>query len=249
MADTLIICPVGMGVTNDPRWKVNDHWRWTHNDRKYETLVVSYNDFIPEKNSYDYLLKIKGHKWQIMKNIHKYFSVDKYKYIGCVDDDLITDYQSFNLGIGLAEEYNFSYWQLSMPPDSDLHPTYHNCLQQDKSCTFTDSTFIEMGSPFFRIDKFKFLMEFLQHWDFKVGMGIDRVLYDLFECPSNVVHSATIHQPHRTSYYDKSEATAEMYDFMYSKYGQILKEFYGRDSHFNDSLKVLNKYKVNYDKT
>ena len=41
----LIICPVGSEMPHDPRWKKEDHWRWTHNDRDYKTLVVVYNDF------------------------------------------------------------------------------------------------------------------------------------------------------------------------------------------------------------
>ena len=84
----LIICPVGMKMPHDPRWKEEEHWRWTSNDRNYETLAVVYNDFTPEANSYDNLIKLKGHKWQIIRDIAKDIPKGKYNYIGCVDDDL-----------------------------------------------------------------------------------------------------------------------------------------------------------------
>ncbi|MCK9369308.1 hypothetical protein M0R04_05155 [Candidatus Dojkabacteria bacterium] len=233
-----------MKVPTEASYKLEDHWRWTNNKRNYETLVISYNNFEPEQSSYDYIVNMIGHKWNLIKDVSKIFPIDNYDYIGCVDDDLITDYQSFNVGLDLANRFNFQYWQLSMPPGSDLHPTYHRCLQQDNTCIFSETNFIEMGSPFFTLDKFKFLMDFLSHWDFKVGMGIDRVFYDLFKCPANVVHCANIHQPIRESYYDKTEATLEMYDFMYDKYAKILNQHYGRESHFVDSLNVFKKFKL-----
>lgn len=244
MAKNLIICPVGMGISHDPRWKSEDHWRLTTNERNYETLVIVYNDFVPEPNTYDHIIRLKGHKWQLMRDIAKVFPTSQYKYVGCVDDDLITDYQSFNKGLELAERFNFQYWQLSMPPDSDLHPSYHQCLKNDPTCDFSETTFIEMGSPFFTLEKYLFLADFLTHWDFKVGMGIDRVWFDMFGCPANVVHCAMIHQPFRESYYDKSEATREMYDFMNNKYREIMKTYYGRDVNFVDQLNVLNKFKL-----
>lgn len=243
----LIICPVGMKVPTGTTIDNKDHWRWINNKRNYETLVINYNDFEPELESYDYIIKMEGHKWNLIQEVSKIFPVDNYNYIGCVDDDLITDYKSFNIGLELAEEYNFQYWQLSMPLGSCLHPAYYNCLLQDPTCTFSATNFIEMGSPFFTSEKFNFLMDFLSHWKFKVGMGIDRVFFDLFQCPANVVHCATIHQPFRESYYDNTEATLEMYDFMYDKYAKILRQYYNRESYFVDSLSVIKKYlKENY---
>ena len=147
----LIICPVGMEMTHDPRWKEEDHWRWTNNDRKYETLLVVYNNFNPEPGSYDHLIRHKGHKWQIMQAVAKDIPLGKYNYIGCVDDDLITGYQDFNKGLELAEKFNFQYWQLSMPHDSSL---IYRPLFNDPSCDFSETNFIEMGSCFFTEEKF-----------------------------------------------------------------------------------------------
>ena len=69
MANNLIVCPAGMYIPKDLRWKHEDHWRWTHNERDYETLLIVYNDYEPEPGSYDHIVRIKGHKWQLMQKI------------------------------------------------------------------------------------------------------------------------------------------------------------------------------------
>lgn len=235
----LIICPVGMKIPTDPRWKDSDHWRWTNNPRSYDILVVSYNDFVPESGSYDYLMKHRGHKWQILRDLSLIVDFSEYKFIGCVDDDLITGYQDFNEGLRLAEKYDFKYWQLSMPSDSSL---IYNCLFQDKSCTYSSTNFIEMGSCFFRYDYFIRLMEFIRGWDIQIGWGIDKTFYDLFQCPANVVHSACIHQPFRDSYYDKNMAMNEMNEYLYKIYPELIKKLYGRDSGFVDIQQVFSKF-------
>lgn len=241
---SLIITPVGNKIPTDQRWNEADHWRWTYNDRDYETLAIVYNDFTPEEGSYDYILKMKGHKWPLIRDIRSIFPIDDYDYIGCVDDDLITNYYSFNAGLELAKAFNFQYWQLSMPDYSDLHPSYRNCLQQDSKCTFAETTFIEMGSPFFKRDRFMFLIDFLKHFELKIAWGIDKTFYDLFQCPSHVVHCAAIYQPIRESYYDKSEAMFEMNKYLYEDYPRVVREVYNREPNFIDRQVTLKKYLV-----
>jgi hypothetical protein len=241
MAKNLIICPVGMEMPHDPRWKKEDHWRWTNNPRLYETLLVVYNDFEPEPGSYDHIIRMKGHKWQLVQEVAKVFPLDDYDYIGCVDDDLITGYQDFNAGLQLAHAFKFQYWQLSMPHDSSL---IYGPLFNDPTCDFSETNFIEMGSCFFTLEKFKFLMEFIGHWDLEIAWGIDKTFYDLFQCPANVVHMGMIHQPIRDSYYDKNRAMQEMNNYLFHTYPKILKEHYGRDSHFVDRQDVLRKFKL-----
>jgi hypothetical protein len=242
MAKNLIICPVGMAMPHDTRWKEEDHWRWTHNERNYETLVVVYNDFEPEPGSYDHILRMKGHKWQIVQEVAKSFPIEDYEYIGCVDDDLITGYQDFNTGLSLAHHFNFQYWQLSMPSDSSL---IYQCLFNDPTCHFSETNFIEMGSCFFTLEKFKFLMEFIGHWPLVIAWGIDKTFYDLFQCPANVVHCAQIHQPIRDSYYDKTKAMLEMNDYLNCRYPSILQEYYNRKSNFVDQQQTLKKFILN----
>ena len=110
----LIICPVGSEMPHDPRWKKEDHWRWTHNDRDYKTLVVVYNDFNPEPGSYDYLIRKKGLKWNLIPDVCKEFDWQDYDYIGCFDDDYLTDFKSINRSLEIARLYDFRLFQQSL---------------------------------------------------------------------------------------------------------------------------------------
>jgi hypothetical protein len=243
MKNNLIICPVGMPMVTDNRYDMENHWRFTKDFRKYETLAVVYNDFEPEPNSYDHIIRMKGHKWQLIREVSKIFDYKRYNYIGCVDDDLVTDIHSFNKGLELAEKHDFRYWQLSMPHDSDLHPNYHDCLRQKPDCTYTETNFIEMGSCFFRKDKFEKVLELLSLWDCQIAWGVDKIFYDFLQDTANVVHSATILQPHRQSYYDHNFAMQEMNDFLYNKYPNIMRKHYNREPNWVDrqvTLKLFN---------
>jgi hypothetical protein len=242
MPKSLVICPVGMPMPFDARYDSDNHWRYTNKlDREYDTLVVVYNDFEPEPNSYDFILRMKGHKWQIIQKVFETFDYSSYDYIGCVDDDLITDIQSFNKGIKLARMFNSSHWQLSMPHDSSL---IYQPLFQDPSCDVSETNFIEMGSCFFRNDQFTKLLKFMKYADFKIGWGIDKVFCDVLESNANVIHVASIHQPFRDSYYDKTDAMNEMNEFLFTKYPKIMQEHYGRNPNWVDMQVTLKKYKV-----
>ena len=240
MADNLIICPVGMPMPKDGRYDMENHWRFTKETRNYETLVVVYNDFEPEPGSYDHIIRMKGHKWQIIREVAKVFDYKKYKYIGCVDDDLITDIQSFNRGLELATKYDFRLWQLSMPNDSSL---IYECLRHNPACTFSETNFIEMGSCFFRTDKFEKLLGLLELWNCEVAWGVDKVFCDFLQDTANVVHCATIHQPFRDSYYDHDEAMREMNGFLYNIYPDIMRNHYKREPNWIDRQLTINMFK------
>jgi hypothetical protein len=241
MRDNLIICPVGMPMPFDDRWNKNEHWRFTLDKRQYETLVVVYNDFEPEIGSYDHIIRKKGHKWPLIREVCKEFDTSRYKYVGCVDDDLITDIDSFNLGLQLAHKFDFRFWQLSMPNDSSL---IYECLKHKPGVLFSETNFIEMGSCFFRQDKFKMLLELLTEWEtLQIGWGIDKVFCDYLQDTANVVHAAQIHQPYRDSYYDKSFAMQEMNDFLYHLYPKILHDKHGRKSGFVDRQVTLKEWR------
>ena len=74
MIENLIIVPVGNPVDkfikqiNHPM-SIENHWRWTNNDRNYKVIAVQYGDYVPEEGSYDELYKIKGFKWTIAKEL------------------------------------------------------------------------------------------------------------------------------------------------------------------------------------
>lgn len=234
MKDALIICPVGCDLTFDDRYST--HWRYTdRGERNYDILAVVYNDYRPEENTYDHIMYMRGHKWQIVREIAHHIDMSKYKYIAAVDDDLITDQTSFNLGLVLAKKYDFPIWQLSMIEGSGI---IYDCLKQNKQWVMSETNFVEMGSTFFRLDKFIHFMDFLKELDFTVGWGIDKVFCDVLECHANVVHAASIYHPPNTikpSYYDQSEAMKEMNHMISEVYPKVFREKYNKpDWKFND---------------
>lgn len=243
----LIICPVGNPMTFKPEsYAPDQHWRWTNKrERPYETLVVVYNDFEPEPNSYDHILRMKGHKWQIVREVPKVFDVTKYSYIGCVDDDLITTINDFHIGLTLAHNFDFKLWQLSMLKGSGI---IYDCLKQsdNPNVVFTETNFVEMGSTFFRQDKFHEAIDFFKELDFTVGWGIDKVFCDVLQCTANVVHQASIYHPPNTikpSYYDQSEAMREMNYMINEVYPRIMRDKYNRpDWKFIDRQVTLKTY-------
>lgn len=243
---SLIICPVGIPMTFKDDYDKENHWRYTNKlDRKYETLVVSYNGFVPEPDTFDHFTQMKGHKWQIMKKIPEIMDLSRYKYIACVDDDLITDIHSFNEGLTYAEAFDFRLWQLSMLAGSGI--TYP-CLVQNKECDFSETNFIEMGSPFFRYDIFVKLVDFLKELDFTVGWGIDKMFCDVLETTAHVVHSSSIYHPPnhiKPSYYDQGDAHREMGYNIDHVYPRIMRDKYNKpDWKFRDSQVTLNMYKL-----
>lgn len=246
MTKNLIITPTGIPMTFDPRFDVDNHWRYTNKvERDYELLCVVYNDFEPEPNSYDHIIRMKGHKWQIMREVPNVFDLSPYQYIGCVDDDQITDIQSFNLGLKLAQQFDFKMWQLSMIEGSGI---IYDCLKQNKDWVFTETNFIEMGSTFFRNDKFFEALDFFKELDFTVGWGIDKVWCDVLCCTANVVHAASIYHPPnniKPSYYDQSEAMKEMNHMIYEVYPRIMHDKYKRENwKFVDSQVTLRAFEL-----
>ena len=246
MAKNLIICPVGNPMTFKAEYDAENHWRYTNKiKRNYETLIIVYNDFEPEPNTYDHIIRMKGHKWQLIKNVPNVFDISEYQYIGCVDDDLITDIQSFNEGLEIAEAADARLWQLSMIEGSGI---IWKCLMQNKECDFAETNFIEMGSPFFRKDIFFKLMDFFKELDFTVGWGIDKMFCDVLETTAHVIHCRSIYHPPNTikpSYYDQSEAYKEMMYYINEVYPRIMRDKYKRENWgFKDSQQTLNMYKI-----
>ena len=95
MTRNLIIVPVGMPLNFngiDPR----SHYRYIHNNRNYDIIVIQYGDFVPESNTFDTIYKIIGNKFQILKKLYDIVDFAKYNYIGLYDDDIVVDFKTIN---------------------------------------------------------------------------------------------------------------------------------------------------------
>ena len=232
MANNLIVCPVGMSMPTDPRWKDQDHWRWTHNERDYETLLIVYNDFEPEPGSYDHLIRHKGHKWQIMKAVARDIPLGKYNYIGCVDDDLITDIQNLNRAFELAKERNLKVFQLSVTNDSDV---FYPILRNQPGVKYTKTNFIEVMGPVIHTSLIPLCLDLWNKYEIYSGWGFDKVLCDLTKEDAAVIHCSQMYHPKKESSYDKSDAFAEMDKLLYDVFPKFMKEHYNEEWNFTES--------------
>lgn len=238
----LIFVPTGTTFNYDNRYDMSAHWRSTRPERTYEILSAMYDDSVPDPSTYDYLAKVKDHKWQMVRKIFKDIDIDRYDYIGCIDDDEVTDVWNLNRGLELARRFDFRLWQLSMAPGSQI---WYDCLKQDTSIDFSETNFLECGVPVFRTDIFKKILAVLDEWkDFEQGWGMDKVYCDIAQSNAHVIHCASVYHPPRSGYYDKSHAMQELHDFTNTIYPRIIKKLYNRDSLFVDQQSTYRKYKL-----
>jgi hypothetical protein len=221
MKDCLIICPVGRDMTFHDAYDKNQHWRYTNKiDRLYETLIVIYNDWLPkESNTFDQVMVGYGHKWNLVQWIARTQPdlIKQYRYIGCFDDDLITDIEAVNTLVARALHMDWRLAQLSMLKGSGA---IYRCTQQNPDWSIAETNFIEMGSPIFRQDTFLELMKFMgELGPIEIGWGIDKCfclpgVLAPHHITAGVVHSHSIYHPHfsiKPSYYDQNKAMQEMH--------------------------------------
>ena len=230
--NNLIVCPVGNPLTFDSRF--DGHWRYTKQNRLYETLVFQYSDFVPEENSYDFLIKQKGFKWNLAKEWLSKTDYSKYEYIGFLDDDLITDIESINKSLLLAKERDLKIFQLSVTEDSDV---FYSILRHRNDLVYAKTNFNEVMGPFIHTSLLPIIQEFWNQYDIFSGWGLDKVLCDITQTDAAVVHEYQMYHPKKHSSYDKTKAFKEM-DLVTGILTQkFMKEKYNVDWKFTDSQK------------
>ena len=90
MNKALIITPTGCPMFFDDEYDKDNHWRFTKPERTYETVVVTFNDFVPEDNSFDRWIKYPiRYKWKQVPELLDNLNIRwyDYDYIGYWDDD------------------------------------------------------------------------------------------------------------------------------------------------------------------
>jgi hypothetical protein len=229
MSDNLIICPVGNPLTFHQNFSQNDHWRFTKESRQYETLVFQYSDFIPEPETYDYLIKSKGFKWSLSKTWFKQNDYSKYEYIGFMDDDLSTDIENMNRALEIAKESNSKIFQLSVTQDSD---EFFPILRNKKDVKYTKTNFVETMGMFIHSDLMPIVLQFWEQYDIYCGWGFDKVLCDITKTDATVIHACQMFHPKKISSYDKSAAFAEMDKVLYEVTPRFMMHKYNEDWSF-----------------
>lgn len=244
MDKALIITPTGCPMFFDPEYDSTKHWRYALPERTYETIVVSFKeDFIPEENSYDYFFHYPiRYKWKQMPELLDKFDIKWYNfsYIGIWDDDYCTDIQSVNRALELARKFDFPFFQQSLKSW-----TVYPCLENDPSCTFSKTNFTEMGVSFYRTDVFSKVLKLLRDYQYKESeWGIDKIMCDYLRLPAYVVHETSIKHMRRESWYDKTNAFAEMDYLMKEWFPKYMKDQFGIDYKYHDIQTVIQKYKI-----
>jgi len=230
----LIICPVGNPLTFDDRYK--RHWRYTDENRKYETLVFQYSDFVPEDNTYDFLIKKSGFKWSLAKEHLKTFDYSKYEYIGFLDDDLITDIESINYALEESKNKGYKLFQLSVTKDSDM---FYPILYQKNGIKNARTNFIEVMGPFIHTSLIPVCQELWEKYDIYSGWGFDKVLCDLTKENATVFHNVNMYHPKKISSYNKSNAFSEMNKLTEEIFPKFMREKYNEEWVFKDQQKDL----------
>lgn len=240
MDKALIITPTGTNLFLDDAYDKDNHWRFTKAERTYETCVVVFNDFQPEPGTYDYIIRKKGLKWNLIPEVCKIIKWEDYDYIGCWDDDYCTDIQSVNRALHLARENDFRLFQQSL-----ISWTVYPCLEQNKDYIFTETNFIELGVPFFRNDIFRKLLRFLNDYKYeKSDWGIDKILCYYLQATAHVIHDVSIKHMRKDSSYDKEDGFREMNYLMNDFFPKYMKEKFNIHYSPIDVQQTLRGYKV-----
>lgn len=232
----LIITPTGCPLYYDDAYDQEDHWRLTKPNRTYEVAVVVFNDHVPLPGTYDYLIKKKGLKFHLIKDVcDNFIKWEKYDYIGTWDDDYATDIKSVERALWIARMFDFRMFQQSM-----ISWNTYPCLSNDPKYVWAETNFIETGVPFFRNDIFRRFLSFLGDYRYqKSEWGIDKVLCDLMGSTAHVIHDTHAKHMRPESWYSKEEAFKEMAYLTDEFMPGYMKDKFGYDWVFKDKQETL----------
>jgi hypothetical protein len=242
MEKALIFTTVGTGLFFDDAYDKDNHWRYTKPERTYETCVITFNDFEPEPNTYDYLIRSKGLKWNLIPEAAKVIDWQKYDYIGCYDDDHTTDIQSLNEALAIARHYDFKLFSQSLSS-----PKPWPCQKHDPELFYSETDFIECSIPIFRKDMFEKLLPLLNDYrNEKSEWGLDKIFCHYLDTTAHVIHkNSAKHMRIDNSYYDHSDAFVAMNYLLSDFYPKYVKEKFGiEDYKYVESQKVLRTWKL-----
>jgi hypothetical protein len=247
MHKALIITPTGCPMYFDDDYDKDNHWRFTKKERTYETCVIGFReDYVPEQNSYDYFFHYSiRHKWKQLPELLEFLRTnglkwEEYSFIGYWDDDYCSDIRSVNRALELARQFDFPFFQQSL-----TSWTVYPCLEHDPNITFAKTNFTEMGVPFYRTDVFSKVLKLLRDYQYKESeWGIDKIMCDYLRLPAYVVHETTIKHMRRESWYDKTNAFAEMNYLMKEWFPKYMRDQFGVEYKYHDTQVILEKYKI-----
>lgn len=239
MDKALIITPTGCPMFFDDEFDKENHWRHVRPRRSYETLVVAFGDYLPDEGTYDHLMLEEGRKWNLIPKVANKFRWEGYDYIGCWDDDYVTDIQSLEKALEIGRANDMRFFQQSL-----TSWTVYPILEHNPNLYISETNFIELGVPFFRNDIFRKLLIFLNDYVYKESdWGIDKILCHYFNQTAHVIHASKVKHMRRESSYSKESGFREMEYLMKEFYPKYSKEKLGREYHYSDSQVALREWR------
>jgi len=242
----IIFVPVGQELSFHEAYDKNNHWRYTKSNRDYEVIAYQYNDFDIEPDTYDYLIKDVGFKWDLAKHFLDTFDWRDYNYIGFWDDDLVTDIQSVNRGLEIAEKNDMKLFQLSTLAGS---ASSHLVLHQNKDWVFSRTNFIEGMAPFFHTSMIPILLDFWEYHKVYSGWGFDMIFTSICRERAGVIHEVSMYHPDRPSNYDKHAAFNEMEEILNKVYPKFMQDKYGTPDNTDIDWTGSQRHEVVYEFT
>jgi hypothetical protein len=208
----------------------NNHFRLVKPGRDYVTVACVYNDYVPERNTYDFIYRQQGMKWELVKTFINTFDLRRYQYIGLFDEDLVTDIDSMNGAIDIARRNNFKLWQMSI--DLRNYSSVHQPLNNVPGIEYTKTNFIEGQCPLFSSELIQMLRDLHNKRLVKTGWGYDLVWNHAFGVDSYVVHKHTITNMKPcspdVSSYSHHDGLRELNESIQMSYREFIKEYYGK---------------------
>lgn len=191
--------PVGKTLNFDEKYKNEDHWRYTKNDRCYDIVLLPYKkSFVPEEGTYDVLLPaLHGNKWELVEYFLNTYDYSGYEYVGFFDDDIVTDFHSVNYAFELAEQHHMNLFQMSLQEGSYINEPITSNIK-DPKLLYTITTYVECMCPVFHaslLDKLKHLLDYFNPW---TGWGIDVAFSHGLRTYCNIIHAVTMLHPQPT---------------------------------------------------
>jgi len=189
--------PVGRNLNFHEKYKNEDHWRYTKNDRCYDIILLPYDkSFVPQEGTYDILLpSMHGMKWEIVQYFLNTYDYSGYEYVGFFDDDIITNYQSLNFALKLAEEHHMNIFQLSLSEGSSVNEPITKKIEE-RNLLYTITNYVECMCPIFHISMIPGLKEILSYCNPWIGWTIDLIYSRCLRTHCNIIHAVSMfHTP------------------------------------------------------
>jgi hypothetical protein len=140
--ENLLVIPCGQN-------SLHQQWKELHNDFNFDLCLLIYDDTqYKDHNSKSakYVFKRKAYKWSNIANFITKSLYRPYKYIGIIDDDILTNITTINNLFDYGKRLNFDLFQPALSHDSYFS---HSATLQISNADFHLLNTVEIMNPFF----------------------------------------------------------------------------------------------------